>query len=54
MDEADRIDRYDVDKELASLNLVIGQSRLLQCRGYSTEYEIKEGQRVLKGYLVTE
>ena len=54
VDEADRIDRYDVNQELANLKLVVGQPRLLQCRGYSTGYEFEEGERVLKGYLATE
>ena len=54
VDEADRIDRYDVDTELASLDLVASQPRLLQYRGYSTGYQFEGGERVLKGYMMTE
>ena len=52
--ETDRIDRYDVDKELASLSLVVGQPRMVQYHGYSTGYEFEEGERVLKGCMMTE
>ena len=54
VDDADRVERYDVEQELANLDLVAGQPSLLHCRGYSTGYKFEEGERVLKGYLVTE
>ena len=53
VDEADRINRFAVDKELANLKLVAGQSRVVQFQGYSSAYRQEGGERVLKGYIVT-